>query len=210
MAQSQAGVIWKVAKKSFISLTALAISIWGYVYIKAYIIPTLSEQFQTNAEKYTRTILVISIAFIIQIVLGATLIWYKENIAARTATDLDDKLVVIFHRTIKVIIWVVAALVILPFFGINISALVAALGVSSLAIALAAQDTIANVIAGFLILVDAPFKVGDTIKIPSGEKVVVLNIGLRRSRFSSDEGAIVIVPNLDLSKSKIVNYTYGK
>ena len=104
----------------------------------------------------------------------------------------------------------IALLIILPFYGVNITALVAALGVTSLAIALAAQDTIANVIAGFLIMIDRPFRLGDRIKLPSGELVKVLSIGVRRSTFVSDESAIIIVPNSNLSKSKIVNYTYGK
>ncbi|MFH1848359.1 MAG: mechanosensitive ion channel domain-containing protein, partial [Candidatus Omnitrophota bacterium] len=77
-----------------------------------------------------------------------------------------------------------------------------------LAIALAAQDTIANIIAGFLIMIDNPFSIGDCIKLPSGEKVKVLDIGIRRSKFESEDGAMVIVPNLELSKSKIINYTY--
>ncbi len=97
----------------------------------------------------------------------------------------------------------------MPFYGVNISALVTALGVGSLAIALAAQDTIANIIAGFLIMVDAPFKIGDKIKLPSGEMVKVLDIGVRRSKFLSEDNAIIIVPNVDLSKNKITNYTYG-
>ncbi|MBU1997940.1 MAG: mechanosensitive ion channel, partial [Candidatus Omnitrophica bacterium] len=44
----------------------------------------------------------------------------------------------------------------------------------------------------------------------SGETVKVLDIGVRRSKFLSEEKAIIIVPNLELSKSKIVNYTYGQ
>jgi small-conductance mechanosensitive channel len=105
---------------------------------------------------------------------------------------------------------VIITLIILSRFGINTNGIIAALGVGSLAIALAAQDTISNIIAGFLIMVDRPFRLDDTIKLPSGEKVKVLTIGLRRSKFRAEDGAIIIVPNLALSKSKIVNYTYGK
>jgi small-conductance mechanosensitive channel len=116
----------------------------------------------------------------------------------------------LFKRVTDIFIWIIALIILLSRFGVNISALIATLGVSSLAIALAAQDTIANVIAGFLIMIDRPFCVGDEIKLPSGEKVRVLDIGIRRSKFSGDEKAIIIVPNLDLSKSKIINYTYEK
>ncbi|MBU2436131.1 MAG: mechanosensitive ion channel family protein, partial [Candidatus Omnitrophica bacterium] len=129
---------------------------------------------------------------------------------AKTATRLDEALIPLLRRTLEVVILVIALLIILPLYGVNINALIAALGVISLAIALAAQDTIANIIAGFLIMVDKPFRLGDKIKLPWGEIVEVLDIGVRRSKFLSQEKAIVIVPNLDLSKSKIVNYTYGE
>ena len=114
------------------------------------------------------------------------------------------------RRSLKVAIWVIALLVTLPLYGVNINALIAALGVGSLAIALAAQDTIANIIAGYLIMVDTPFRIGDKIKLPSGEIAEVLDIGVRRSKFLSEDKAIIIVPNTNLSKSKIVNYTYGE
>lgn len=136
--------------------------------------------------------------------------WYAVNIAAKTKTDLDDKFIPLFRRVTVTIIWVIGLIILLSKLGVNINALVATLGVSSLAIALAAQDTIANVIAGFLIMIDRPFCVGNDIKLPSGEKVRVIEIGIRRSKFISDEKAIIIVPNLELSKSKIVNYSYAE
>ncbi len=59
-------------------------------------------------------------------------------------------------------------------------------------------------------MIDRSFKIGDRIKLPTGELVEVLDIGVRRSKFLSEDKAIVIVPNLDLSKKKIVNYTYSE
>src|SRR3989338_1013979 len=136
--------------------------------------------------------------------------WYGENIAIKTATKLDDEFIPLFKHVARILVWAIGLIITLSHLGVNINALIATLGVSSLAIALAAQDTIANIISGFLIMVDRPFRVGDEIKLPSGEKVKVLVIGVRRSRFLSEDNAIIIVPNLELSKSKIVNFTYGK
>ncbi len=130
--------------------------------------------------------------------------------ATRTATSLDDEFLPLLKKISVLLVWLIVILITLSRFGINTNGLIAALGVSSLAIALAAQDTISNIIAGFLIIVDRPYRINDTIKLPSGEKVKVLEIGLRRSKFMSEDKAIIIVPNLELSKSKIVNYTYGK
>jgi len=199
----------EIAKKLILPLLLFFIGIAGLVFYKIKIAPTISAGLHQALKKYIGTIFVILVSFIIQRIAGAVLLWYKENIASKTKTKLDDKLIPLLGRSVKTIIWVIAFLIILPFYGINITALIAALGVSSLAIALAAQDTIANVIAGFLIMVDAPFKIGDKIKIPSGETVKVLDIGVRRSKFLGEENAIIIVPNVDLSKSRIVNYTYG-
>ena len=201
---------WEVTRQVFYPLVMLILFIVSYIRYKLYIVPMISARLQVDLRRYIGTILIVCIGLIIHRIATALLLWYKENIAAKTATKLDDKLIPIFNRSAKVIIWAIAFLVILPLYGVNISALIAALGVSSLAIALAAQDTIANIIAGFLIMVDTPFRVGDRIKLPSGENVQVLDIGVRRSKFLSEDKAIIIVPNVDLSKSKIVNYTFGE
>lgn len=199
-----------IVKKTFWPGFILAILIAGFTHYRMRIVPLISVGLERDLKKYIGTIFVVCVAFIIQRIAGATLSWYKENIAAKTLSKLDDQLIPLFGRVLKTAIWVIALLVILPFYGININALIAALGVGSLAIALAAQDTIANIIAGFLIMLDSPFRIGDKIKLPSGEMVEVLDIGIRRSKFLSEDKAIIIVPNVDLSKNKIINYTYGE
>jgi len=201
---------WEIFKKSLTPLFTLSLFGGGYVFYKVKIEPTISAELRDGLKKYMATLLIICIAFIAHRIADAALGWYKQNIAAKTKTLLDDKLIPIVRRAVKVTIWVIAFLIILPFYGVNISALITALGVSSLAIALAAQDTIANIIAGFLIMIDTPFIEGDKIKLPSGEIAEVLDIGVRRSKFLSEESAVIIVPNVNLSKSKIVNYTCKK
>lgn len=202
-------ISWEITKKSFLPFVTLFLVLAGYIFYRIKIIPVISEELQQNMTKYISTAFVVSAGFIIQRIADGIIAWYRKNVTARTKTTLDNKLIPLLGRALKTLIWVIVFLVVLPFYGVNINALIAALGVSSLAIALAAQDTIANVIAGFLIMVDTPFVIGDKIKIPSGEVVEVLDIGVRRSKFLSEDKAIIIVPNLDLSKSKIVNYTYG-
>ena len=94
-------------------------------------------------------------------------------------------------------------------FGINIAALAAAMGIAGLGFALAAQDTIADMIAGMLILADRPFRVGDRIEIESiktwGD---VMEIGLRTTRIRTRDNRVVIVPNSTISKNEVINYSY--
>ena len=162
------------------------------------------------AGKFILTVIAIVVGFLAQRIANAVLRVYDLKVAAQTATTLDDELIPLMQRCANITIWVVVFITVLPIYGVNINALITAIGVSSLAIALAAKDTISNIIAGFLIMIDRPFRSGDRIKIPSGEVVKVLTIGARRSSFVTDEKTVIIVPNLSLSNSKIINYTYGE
>ena len=200
----------EIIKKSLLPVLILVLIIILYIHYSSKLAPKFPPQLQQNLKKYIGTVFIISITFIIQRIIGGVFSWCKENIVSKTAIKLNNDLIPLLRRVSKIVIWIIALLIILPVYGINISALIATLGIGSLAIALAAQDTIANIISGFMIMVDRPFRLGDKIKLPSGETVKVLDIGVRRSKFLSEEKAIIIVPNLELSKSKIVNYTYGQ
>jgi small-conductance mechanosensitive channel len=204
-------VKWAIIKKMVTPLVIFLTYFAGYIFYRMRVQPFISADLDRDFKKYISTLCIIVVTFFIQRIAGAFISWYGQNVSVKTRTELDDKLIPLADRVIKVAIWVIALIVILPLYGVNISALIATLGVTSLAVALAAQDTIANIIAGFLIMIDAPFRIGDRIKLPSGEIVRVLDIEVRRSTFlSEDKKTIIIVPNLDLSKSKIANFTYAE
>jgi small-conductance mechanosensitive channel len=111
-------------------------------------------------------------------------------------------------KLIALLIGMVGAIVILDHFGINIGSLLVSLGVGSLAVALAAQDTLANMIAGFVIMVDRPFRVGDRIELPTGQVGDVHRIGLRSTQILNFDNNLIIVPNAELIKSRIVNFAF--
>jgi len=204
------GVLWGYLLKVsiipvllFMVLVYLYFSLWHKIHI-----PSGWTGFFKN---FLFGVFAVTVAFWLQRISGTIISWYARNIADRTKVVWDEEFIPLFRKATKIVIWVITIIIVLARFGVNVNALIAALGVSSLAIALAAQDTIANIIAGFLIMVDRPFRIGDEIKLPSGEMVKVLDIGIRRSKFLKlDDNAIVIIPNLDLSKSKIINYTYAR
>lgn len=200
-----------ILRKSFLPFIIVILVSLLYFMYTANVKPHLTEGVVKVMTKFFFAIFVFIIAFFFQRIVSVTFVWYSQSIAIKTQTKFDDEFIPLLKRVTNIIIWIIAILVILSNFGININALIATLGIGSLAIALAAQDTIANIIAGFLIMIDRPFRIRDEIKLPSGEKVKVLDIGIRRSRFLNlEDNSIIIVPNLELSKSKIVNFTYGK
>jgi len=90
--------------------------------------------------------------------------------------------------------------------GINISALIASLGIGGLAFALAAKDTVANLFGGLTVLIDKSMKVGDWIKIGNVEGIVE-DIGLRTTKIRSFEKSLIIVPNQFLANQSLENFS---
>jgi MscS family membrane protein len=102
----------------------------------------------------------------------------------------------------------IAVILIAHHFGHDVSSLVAALGIGSLAIGLAAQQTLGNMIAGFTLLVDRPFRPGDRIRLASSETGEVAEIGIRSTRILLDDRNLLIVPNSELVNSRVVNFSF--
>ena len=200
----------QILRNSILPVLILSSLTGVYIYFTIVLRDKIPENMAVALSKAFMVLIAFSITFMLSRVLGSIFEWYKENITAKTASTLDDELLPLFHKTANIALWTIAMILLLSKLGLNINALVATLGVGSLAIALAAQDTIANIIAGFLIMIDRPFRIGDQIMLLSGEKVKVLDIGVRRSHFLAENGSVVIIPNVDLSKSKIVNFTLGE
>lgn len=136
---------------------------------------------------------------------AAGILWYSQLLSARTQTKLDTQFVALFNRILKGVIFFLAMLVILDHFKIDIKGLLAVAGISSLAFALAAQDTLSNMVSGFILMADRPFRVGDRIALASGESGVTVEIGLRSSRFLTDDGSILVVPNVELVRTRLTN-----
>lgn len=208
--QKQTRLFFVVLKRCVLPIISVALLFFFYGAYTTKFSQRLELDWHRVISKSFFVLAVIVISFWVKAIVAAVFNWYATRLAVKTKTTIDDEFTPLFKSIASIIVWIIALIIILSHLGVNINALIATLGVGSLAIALAAQDTIANVISGFLILIDRPFKVGDEIKLPSGEKVRALSIGIRRSKFLSEEGAIFIVPNLDLSKSKIINYTYDR
>jgi len=152
--------------------------------------------------------LLIGFMFSIRFV-GKIIIWYGQEMSVRTETDLDEQLLPFIRRVAMIILWLMGIIILLSHFSVDVSGLVATLGIGSLAIALAAQAALSDTISGFTIMIDRPFRIGDRIEIQDldtwGD---VIDIGLRSSRICTRDNRMVIVPNSVIAKSLVVNYSY--
>ena len=107
---------------------------------------------------------------------------------------------------VRVAIAAIAVVTALQTLGVPVAPLLTTLGVGSLAVALALQDTLANFFAGLYLLADRPVGMGDYIKIHDGEEGYVEAIGWRSSRLRTQKGSVVIVPNQKLSQAILINF----
>lgn len=110
------------------------------------------------------------------------------------------------YGLLKGIIIVIGFLIILSFLGISITPLITALGVGGLAVALALQDTLANLFAGIHILMEKSIRVGDFVKLETGQEGYVEDITWRTTRVRMLPNNIVVIPNSKLSQSVVTNY----
>src|SRR4029077_9665157 len=108
--------------------------------------------------------------------------------------------------TTRVVIGAIALVTALQTLGVPVAPLITTLGVGSLAVALALQDTLANFFAGLYLLADRPVGMGDYIKLHDGEEGYVDTIGWRSSRLRTLKGSVVVVPNMKLSQAILTNF----
>lgn len=110
------------------------------------------------------------------------------------------------HGILKGSILIIGFLIILSFLGISITPIITALGVGGLAVALALKDTLANLFSGMHILVEKSIRVGDFIKIETGQEGFVEDITWRTTRIRMLPNNMVIIPNSRLAQSIVTNY----
>ena len=130
------------------------------------------------------------------------------QVARRTGSRLYAEFSPLLDKVFAFFIFGIALIIVLSHFGYSVTSLVAALGAGSLAIALAAKDTVGNMISGFIIMADRPFLPGDWIQLASKEEGEVVEIGLRSTRLKTPEGSLMVVPNTQLVDSRVVNQSY--
>ncbi len=111
------------------------------------------------------------------------------------------------YGMVKGVILVIGILIALSVMGVSISPLLTALGVGGLAVALAMQDTLANLFAGIHILVEKSIRVGDFIRLETGQEGYVEDITWRTTRIRMLQNNMVIIPNNKLSQSVVTNYS---
>ncbi len=146
--------------------------------------------------------------YLINRVMVEVLNWYGNELANRTQTVVDKNFLPLADKLGKIFLFLSAAVIILRHFNYDITSVVVSLGIGSLAIGLAAKDTLENMISGFLIMIDRPFRLNDRIRLSGGETGDVVAIGIRSTKIKDLDNSIIVVPNRELITTKLTNFCY--
>lgn len=111
-------------------------------------------------------------------------------------------------KSLRVAGWGFIALLVLSQLGVNLSALIAGLGIAGLAVGFAAKDSLENFISGLTILLDRPFRVGDWVTV-GGHYGRITDLSLRSTRLKTLNGETVVFPNVEMVTRAVVNHTMG-
>ena len=149
--------------------------------------------------------IVLGIFFVVGL-LSSGIDWYLANLAVRTNHVVDLRLFPLLRRVGIVVIYGIGALLVLDVLGINISPLIAGLGLGGLAVALALQPTLANLFAGTYVMTEGVISTGDYIELESGMAGYVVEVGWRSTRLRTWSNNLVVVPNARFAETIITNY----
>jgi MscS family membrane protein len=163
--------------------------------------------FPENIRKILTNIFNILVALIVAYFLVRMvdlLIAYIQPRVEATESKLDDQMLPILRKSLRVFIVVIVFLVVLQNMGYNIFSLLAGLGLGGLALALAAQETLSNFFGSIAIFADRPFHVGDRIQV-EGYDGPVEAIGFRSTKIRTLDGTLVTIPNSKIANTCINN-----
>jgi MscS family membrane protein len=153
----------------------------------------LDVDFYTSAVAWITTVRVIALS-VLGIYLVESIGDRLQPIAANASTSINSILYPLVQKALWVLVLVVAAVRILTVHGVDVSGLIAGLGLGGLAFALAAKDTVENIFGSVAILLDQPFRIGDNISV-AGVTGVVEEIGLRSTRLRTPDNSLISLPN---------------
>jgi MscS family membrane protein len=126
--------------------------------------------------------------------------------AKRTKSTIDNDLVPLFKKTVRVVIFIAGIIIVVGAWGIDVTGLLAGAGIAGLILGFALQDSLKNIFGGISLILDQSLKVGDKVKLETGEKGEIIDIGLRSTKIRTYDNQTIIVPNSQLANVSFFNY----
>jgi len=181
--------------------------IFGF-YLSASFL-TFSDKVGHYAHNIITALLIINSIYFAFKILDIIMVIFLRPIVKKTKSKLDDQLVPLIQRFIKLIIAVFAIFIALENLGVDMISLLTGLGIGGIAVALAAKDSLSNLFGSLSVAMDQPFYIGDIIRFKDYEGVVI-DLGIRSTRIRTFDTTEITIPNSELTSSTIENISKRK
>ena len=188
-------------KKAYRSISILTMALSWYFLIPVLGLPeAVSLKISTGAS----LVALIATLFVLSQAINIGRDFFVKK-ASETENKIDDALIPMGHKVLKILLFVVGSLFIAGNLNIDVTSLLAGLGIGGLAFALAAKDTVENIFGSVTVLLDKPFEIGDWVVV-DGVEGTVEQIGLRSTRIRTFYCSQVNVPNSTLISATVDNF----
>jgi len=162
---------------------------------------------KVNLSRVVASIIIVISCYLAASIINLTVKTWFDQRKAILGKVKEQELIIISRKILNFIIFILLFIFILKLWQIEVTPLIASLGIAGFILGFALKDIFANIFGGVALIADKSFKIGDFIKLDTGEMGEIIDIGLRSTRIKSfEEGNEIIVPNSTLIMSKITNY----
>lgn len=161
-----------------------------------------------------------SLARFLSYILFTIIVYTLTRVIARTLTGMIDvhtqknsdsmPKTSLLNNIVNIIVYAMGVLVVLQYYGISIAPIVTALGVGGMAVALGLQETLANIFSGLHLILSKQLRLGDYIRLSTGEEGRVTDITWRFTTILSGSGNVIVVPNQKIASAILTNYSMPK
>ncbi len=167
------------------------------------------ESHSSLITKITTVLAIVILFFLIKRVINAIVKWYSYELYPRIKRGTEYKNLTIFNKVFDILLFLIFLVIVLRYLGVEITALVASLGIGGLAVALALQQTLGDLIAGVSIIGDKSLRIGDYVEFENGLGGYIDDVSWRTSRIKTLGNNYVIIPNTQLAQSIATDYSFG-
>ena len=186
-------------------ITAYIILLGVYLALTAPL--SLPSTVQDVVNRVAAFVAVVNGAILINAIGSATLRWLQSYMLSTDAASTSSWALPLARRGMVIVVFAMAGMVSLDIVGINISPLIAGLGIGGLAVALALQPTLSNLFAGTYVITEGVVSQGDYIEMEGGVSGYVVDVNWRSTRLRTWTNNLVIIPNSRFAETIITNYS---
>jgi small-conductance mechanosensitive channel len=203
----------RVAKKTSTNLDEFMLdvmSVWNWFVLILFSTYFALKTVELPSQYESLVSLVMNIAigwYVVQTVLALLKFGFNRYVAQRQRyeEDFDPTIIMFMRQVASILIWLIAALVVMQNLGYEVTALVGGLGLGGLAVAFAVQNLLSDVFSSVSIYFDKPFKIGDFIVVGE-DSGVVKKIGIKSTRLQTLQGEELVISNKELTESRVNNF----